>query len=119
MMTRQIDKIDVSLDQPTRVEMDQAWSDLRAVIYNRTGFDIDRGSHFAVRTMPIRGTGNRVTRAFVAVPRDAQTPEQMMKLGFCSLFGELPLWAAEITREAAERQERPIFAVPLETAMRV
>jgi hypothetical protein len=118
-MTRARDVIEVSLEQPTSVGMDVAWSDLRAVIYSATGFDIDRGNHFAVRTMPIRGTGNRVTRAFVAVPRDAQTPEQMMKLGFCSLFGELPLWATDITREAAKRCERPIFAVPLETAMRV
>jgi len=117
-MTRQRDRIDVMLAEPTVIDMAVAWADLRAVIYEAVGVDIERGKQFAVMTKRIRGSGNRATHAFVAIPRDAATPDEVMQRGFMSLYGELPLWASDIVRTAADRQERPVFAVPLETAMR-
>lgn len=118
-MTRQRDRIDVMLDECATIGMELAWADLRALIFDREGVDIERGKHFAVMTKRIRGSGNRATHAFVAIPRDAATPDEVMQRGFMSLYGELPLWASDIVRTAADRQERPVFAVPLSSAMKV
>ncbi len=115
-MTRTIDRIDVVLDEPATVDRDTAWADLRAIIYEAVGFDIERGNHFAVRTMPISGSAG--THAFIACPRTARTPEDMMRQGFMSIYGSLPSWASDLTKANAERGRRPIFAVPLSTAMR-
>lgn len=117
-MTRQRDRIDVMLDEPVSIDMATAWSDLRAVIYEATGADIERGTQFSIRALPVRGSGNRITHAFVAAPRDATTPDDMVRRGYLSLYGELPQWAADDVREGQERGLRPIFAVPMATAMR-
>lgn len=117
MMVRTPDIINVSLPEPDTIAMDVAWADLRAVVFEATGFDIEHGTHFAVRVLKLKGSGDRATQAFVACPRSAADPAEMVRSGFLSLFGEMPAWSQRDFAAASAMGARPIFALPLEAAM--
>lgn len=117
-MTRARDVIDVRLtDEHEEISPTQALADLRATVFNATGFDIERGDFYRIAVKRVTGAGNRAMHAFVAVPRDASAPDEIMRRGFVSLFGQPSQWMADEMTEAAETGQRPIFAMPLSVAM--
>lgn len=118
-MTRPRDRIDVDLDRPATIDQATAWSDLRAVVFEIAGVDIEKSDAFRVLSKPIKKTGNRRMSAYVAMPKDASDPADAMARGFISPFGEVGGWIGDQLQAGAQKGGRPVFAVPLSSAMKV
>jgi hypothetical protein len=113
-MTRARDVIDVRLtDEQETISPTLALADLRAAIFNATGHDIERGDYYRIVVKRMTGTGNRSMHAYVAYPRDATTPDDVMRRGFVSLFGQPAAWMADDMIAAVESGQRATFAIPM------
>lgn len=117
-MSRQPDRIEVDLDRPAIIDQAAAFADLRAIVFEQAGVDIEKSDAFRVLSKPIKKTGNRRMSAYVAIPKDATDPADVMARGFLSPFGEVAGWMADQMTEAAKHGERAVFATPMSSAMR-
>lgn len=119
MTTRSPDRIDVSIDAPPQISLETAWADLRAIIFNLEGADIEKSGEYQIQTKPIMGSGNRRLSALVAWPRNGRDAADCVARGYFSPFGEATPWMADCMAAAAQTDQRPCFAVPLATATRI
>lgn len=113
-MIRARDVIDVRLtDEQEAISPTLALADLRAAIFNATGHDIERGDYYRIVVKRMGGSGNRSAHALVAIPRDAQTPDDIMRRSFISLFGQPSQWMSDDLLAAAQSGQRATFAIPM------
>ncbi|OWR00874.1 hypothetical protein [Sphingopyxis witflariensis] len=115
-MTRARDIIDVSLDEAPRIDMAVAYADLRYLVLEQRGIDIDRSDVLAMRIKRVKATGNRQMQAFVVGPKHARSPRELIEQSFISLFGEVTVEMAEHMTAAAREGCRASFAAPIHHA---
>ena len=113
---RERDIIDVRLGTEHQVDMQIAWLDLRDLVLERTGIDLNGRHPYRVQVKPVRKSGNRQMQAIVVGPQRAHDLQTLMDQSFISFFGQLPVAAIEHAESAARSGDRATFAMPMSMA---